>query len=678
MTRINTNVSSLVAQNRLQSSNTDLQQSLTRLSTGLRINAGSDDPAGLLASEALRSEITGLTKAISNTTRASQIISTADNALGQVSNLLSEVRGLFVEAANTGGLSKEEISANQLQIDSSLEAINRISQTTTFQGRKLLDGSQDFISNLGSVPGVKDFTIEQANLGATGNLDVEVNVQSAASQASVDLGGAAFDPPLNANAAASTELAVNKYYHAVSPTSGIWITGEFDTVSFVDDGNFNNFPAASITDGDLLLTYDSFDHPHSISLSASAINSLPGIEAEAVGLTYQFTQQTVTPKAVHKSLEVSRSDGGNIAIQYTDSDQAATAVSYDEQTNTVTVDLGTDEEEKAFLNIAQRINDLSSFGDGVELEATVYDSEGNEASGVAQRLDLTADDFNSINSNFEPALHDDLVFELKGSSGSETFQFSSGTTNLQIAAAVNLVSDSTGVVASTDNGLTFSSEDYGSEALVEVDVISEGANGKFEDDLNVSRAQGTDIQATVNGVEAGGKGNHFSINTASLDLSLTVEEGSSSNFSFRISGGGATFQIGPDVSSTQRATLGISSVSTGQLGGSSGRLYELGSGQAKSLENDPRGAIEVIDEVIGKVVGMRGRLGSFQSTTLESSLISLNETKANLQEAESSIRDADFAQESANLTRAQILVQSGTNVLSLANQNPRNVLSLLG
>ncbi len=81
--------------------------------------------------------------------------------------------------------------------------------------------------------------------------------------------------------------------------------------------------------------------------------------------------------------------------------------------------------------------------------------------------------------------------------------------------------------------------------------------------------------------------------------------------------------------------------------------------------------------IISKVTGLRGRLGAFQATTLDSNLVSLNETLNNLQEAESSIRDADFAQESANLTRAQILVQSGTNVLSLANQNPRNVLSLL-
>lgn len=112
MTRINTNVSSLVAQNRLQASNKDLQTALTRLSTGLRINSGSDDPAGLIASEALRSEITSLNKSISNTRRASQIISTADSALGQVSNLLNDIRGLVVEAANNGALSPDEVAAN--------------------------------------------------------------------------------------------------------------------------------------------------------------------------------------------------------------------------------------------------------------------------------------------------------------------------------------------------------------------------------------------------------------------------------------------------------------------------------------------------------------------------------------------------------------------------------------
>ncbi len=177
MTRINTNVSSLVAQNRLSKTNSELQTSLTRLSTGLRINSGKDDPAGLIASEALRSDITSINKAISNTQRATQIIATADSALGQVSSLLNDVRGLVTEAANNGALSDDEIAANQLQIDSSLEAINRIAQTTTFQGRRLLDGSLDFVTKAGTGFGtVSDLQIDQANLGAAGSVSVNVDI----------------------------------------------------------------------------------------------------------------------------------------------------------------------------------------------------------------------------------------------------------------------------------------------------------------------------------------------------------------------------------------------------------------------------------------------------------------------------------------------------------------------
>jgi len=277
-------------------------------------------------------------------------------------------------------------------------------------------------------------------------------------------------------------------------------------------------------------------------------------------------------------------------------------------------------------------------------------------------------------------LLDDLIFQLNGADGADTFNFGAGTSQDQVAAAVNLVSDSTGITAATNAAglFEFTSTDYGTEALVHVDVIDEGASGTFESGLSAARATGQDIQATVNGIEAGGQANTFSINTSSLDLSITVENGSSTNFSFSITGGGALFQLGPDVTSNQQARMGIGSVSTGQLGGPDGRLYELGSGQSKSLVNDVNGASRLIDDVINKVTSLRGRLGAFQSTSLESNLISLNDTLANLQEAESSIRDADFAQESANLTRAQILVQSGTNVLSLANQSPQNVLALLG
>ena len=81
--------------------------------------------------------------------------------------------------------------------------------------------------------------------------------------------------------------------------------------------------------------------------------------------------------------------------------------------------------------------------------------------------------------------------------------------------------------------------------------------------------------------------------------------------------------------------------------------------------------------MISQVASLRGRLGAFQKATLDANIASLTDTMENLTAAESNIRDADFAAETAELTRSQILVQSGTSVLAIANSNPQNVLGLL-
>src|SRR3982751_1829315 len=132
MSRINTNVSSLIAQRVLKQNNDGLNTSLERLSTGLKINSGGDNPAGLIASENLRAEKTGITQAIDNAGRASNIIGTAEGGLSEVSNLLTELQSLVSQSANSGGLSAEEKQANQLQVDSILSTINRVSQSTAF------------------------------------------------------------------------------------------------------------------------------------------------------------------------------------------------------------------------------------------------------------------------------------------------------------------------------------------------------------------------------------------------------------------------------------------------------------------------------------------------------------------------------------------------------------------
>ena len=671
MTRINTNVPSLVAQNRLQRSNSDLQTALTRLSTGLRINSGSDDPAGLIASEALRSEITSLGKAVSNTRRASQIISTADSALGQVSNLLNDVRGLVVEAANSGALSEEEIAANQLQIDSSLEAINRIAQTTTFQGRKLLDGSLDFVNTAGAVSSVSDANIDQANLGPTGQIDVEVVIDSAATQAEIT--GSGFSAATAASAGGPS-VAVGS---AVVAGETINITGgpEFATITFDDDAAAGAGEVSyDETTGELTISADATGTNADAAVIQAAIDDLTGFVAEGASAATGGFGAVTGPAAAADALTITANVDGaeynNVTVEFVSG--AANGADYDSEQKVLTVTVDS--------SAPQSAADIATAIDGATVDGATPTSAVFSATGLANASFDINEGIDSLSTGTSggEVLLDSLVFQLNGATGAETFNFGAGTSIDQVASAVNLVSDSTGVsAANVDSELVFTSNGYGASALINVDVISEGASGTFKSSLSAFRETGEDVVATVNGIEATGEANTLSINTSSLNLSLTVNDGSDQNFSFSITGGGALFQLGPNVTSNQQARLGIGSVSTGKLGGASGRLYELGSGQVKSLINDVTGASTVIDEVIEKVTSLRGRLGAFQATTLESNLVSLNDTMANLQEAESSIRDADFAQESANLTRSQILVQSGTNVLALANQNPQNVLALL-
>jgi len=189
MSRINTNINSLQAMRSMQRNNSDLSTRLQRLSTGLKINTGKDAPAGLIASETLRSEMAGIGQAIDNTNRATNVINTAEGALNEVSALLLEVQSLTTEAANTGALSEEEIKANQLQLDSILTSINRIANTTEFGGRKLLDGSLDYVTSGVATSSLDTVRINSAKLPDNGSMNVTVEVTTSAQLAAVTFAG---------------------------------------------------------------------------------------------------------------------------------------------------------------------------------------------------------------------------------------------------------------------------------------------------------------------------------------------------------------------------------------------------------------------------------------------------------------------------------------------------------
>ncbi|MBL4810543.1 MAG: flagellin, partial [Phycisphaerales bacterium] len=362
MTRINTNVSSLIAQNVLGRNNKSLGVALERLSTGLRINRGKDDPAGLIASEALRSEKAGLNAAISNADRSEQVVNIAEGGLQEVSNLLVELQGLITTSANAAGLSQEEKEANQLQIDSILQTIDRVSGATEFQGSKLLNGNFDY-QTTAIAAGVTDFEVRGAKLDGSTDLAVNAIITQSAQQGGLllsfgggiidltdatdqfvfeisgDKGSREFQFASGATLAQVT-AAVNSFKDvtgvsaAVIGSSGIKLasvdfgSNEFVSVTIVDDGN--------IAAGDGIIEYATSDFDVASAGTAVAFTdagasngirdegqniagSINGLRGVGVGkslsvnsdfLDVEFTLNTATAQALGSVAALTITGGG--------------------------------------------------------------------------------------------------------------------------------------------------------------------------------------------------------------------------------------------------------------------------------------------------------------------------------------------------------------------------------
>jgi flagellin len=233
MSRINTNVQSLIAQRVLQQNQGQLNTSLERLSTGLKINRGKDDPAGLIASENLNGESRSINTAISNAQRADQVVNIAEGGLQEVSGLLTELQSLVTASASTAGLSSEEKQANQLQIDSIIQTIDRISSSTSFQGLKLLNGNFDFKTS-GIATGVEDFRVNAAKWNGT-KLDVNVLVTTSAQQAGVYLSNASNNLDLGTGSSFVLEVTGRLGSRQFSFSSGTTLASIATTINQYSD-----------------------------------------------------------------------------------------------------------------------------------------------------------------------------------------------------------------------------------------------------------------------------------------------------------------------------------------------------------------------------------------------------------------------------------------------------------
>ncbi|MEC8817594.1 MAG: flagellin [Planctomycetota bacterium] len=490
MSRINQNVGSMVAQRVLSQQNMDLSRTLNRLSTGLRIVRGSDDPAGLIASENLRAEKVAINAAMSNAERAEQVVNVAEGGLQEISNMLVELQSLVTSTANEAGVSAEEKEANQLQIDSILQSIDRIANSTSFQGIKLLNGNFEYTTTGVNQAEIDDLQINSAKLSnATGSsLNVDVTLVNSATK------GSAF---------------------------------------LLDDG-------------------------------AGAIDT----------------------------------------------------------------------------------------------------------NGAGQ-----------------------VTFEVTGNAGTQQFTFAEGTAVSDVVDAINSFGDSIGVTASTaGDDVQIDSNGFGSEQFVRVRQLSANGGTNYVSAtqggaaVNDFKDFGVDAEVNINGVSATTNGLQARVSSEGFDVSIMLDAafagagGTGGTSSFSITGGGADFNLGPQVNLANKVSLGIEAVTTGSLGSSgNGTLDSLKAGGLSNVVNgDLSKAQSVVEDAIKQVSGMRGRLGAFQKNTVGSTVNSLSIALENTSAAESVIRDADFAAETANMTRAQILGQAATQALAMANTQPSSVLALLG
>ena len=492
MSRINTNVASMNAIHNMIANNGKLNTSLQRLSSGLRINTGKDDPAGLIASETLRSEIRGIEKGIKNSERASSVIATAEGALNEISSLLLDIKGLLVESANKGALASSEIDANQLQVDSAINSIERISNSTQFNGVKLLNGNLSYSTTSVNALELQQVRIQSAKLIDGADMIVDVQVTASAQTGSVFMSGAG----LSSSGSLTIQLGSNR--------------------------------------GSTELTFAASAGISAMAESVNAVKEITGVSAFISGTTASLNS----------------------------------------------VDFGTD-----------------SF---VSIEV------------------LGADDWENMNSG------------------------------LPLGMQIMLSSQNPDI----------------------------GDQGSLKD-------YGIDVTATVNGALTTGKGRELTVRTAILEaiIDLSIAQSmSTTSSSFAITGGGADFAIGAQVDAIGLASIAIQSVAPSQLGNvTDGFLNSLKSGKAQEMKGTKlMTAQRVIDSAIENIAVMRGRLGSFQRNVLETNMNSLRISMENVTSAESSIRDTDFATETAAMTRAQILIQANTQILAVANSLPQNVLALLG
>ncbi|MDB2700674.1 flagellin [Alphaproteobacteria bacterium] len=674
MASINTNISALTAQKSMSDQITKSEQAIERLSTGLRINHAADDAAGSAIASKMESQVRSLGVAIRNGHDAISMTQTAEGALGEMENILQRVRELAVQAGNNT-LSSSDRTAIQQEVDALTDEINSIASATNFNGVNLLDGSTSTVNF-------------QVGVNASDSLSVDLESSSAS-----DLG-------------LSGKLGANVF------TSGRVTTGTHNSVD-VDSIKINgqNFLAAAVsattaggTDAAKVIATQINENTSVHGAKATAFNRIEGGAmgsdfsmtaaftittgggAETIAIQKSFddlitainqgTPDVIATKGANNQLILSNTTGGSIAITGESHLVGITAATYEGMYTLENID-----------------------GSAVKIEL------GNLANGYAQETDATAVHMN--------------LFGLNEVSEGKSKGFAVSTTNLALtddiqingvqvgatsvataqakAAAINAISDQTGVTAQAttimDLRIDFSAAatngtfELNGKAveLADINTLSEfvseintppatmggyGVVASATDTglLRLTNNDGGDISytpITVAGfVTAVTDGDNISTTAATSPNMLTI----SGNITLTSEDGGVIKLTDGTVANTGLAKLGLEGQSEMESAGSGGVNVSTMSGAVAALSS--------VDSAIEKLSGFRASFGAVENR-IDAKINNLTTLKVNTQAAQSRIEDADFAAETTNMTKAQILSQAATSMLAQANASKQNLLALL-
>ncbi len=350
---------------------------------------------------------------------------------------------------------------------------------------------------------------------------------------------------------------------------------------------------------------------------------------------------------------------------------------------------------KRLLDGSQAIAIAGTPVDTTKLNSLRIYSRGNGSSNTDVKISVTqaatqaSAVFNTMGSN---TLTADTTLEVTGSLGSRTIEIASGASSTEVTAAINAASSETGVQATSGAGgaILLQSTGYGDDEFMSVNVLTGGTHAGTNF-ASMARTEGTDAAVTVNGVAASVDGLDVYHTANGLSLSFTIDKDNFNtvgNYTFTVSAsrGGATFQLGTE--SATRATIGIDALATHKLGqgvatetstgGKKLDLSDLRSGGFADVNTDTGKALQIVRKAMTDVATTQGRIGAFQKFNVQTSINSLNAAKVSLSDAKSVVGDTDFAVATAELNRQSVLLNSGISLLSLANQQASQILSLLG